>query len=310
MKKLIATVIFCLAICVSAFAQSPLAELDKIKQIKLLESTREDVKRIFKDFPNFDSNQIDKGFVQTKYLNIYLSYSSGKCSDEREDGDEWNVPEGKIIELELNIMESISAQDLGIDFSKLRKEKTFNNSKITYVYYDKKAGVGYELWNGQIATITLRPSAKNYSLLCNNEKVKKFYSSKKWYRGKLKERWYISHPRPTANIVDLILSKEEITVDCETAVPENQQKCGNDVQIVVEAKGESPDPTDVLTYNYTVSGGKIIGTGANVTWDLSNVKPGTYTITAGVDNGCGVCGTTKTETVIVKECPDCKQKPK
>ncbi len=65
------------------------------------------------------------------------------------------------------------------------------------------------------------------------------------------------------------------------------------------------DPeNDVLTYNYTVSGGRIVGQGANVSWDLTGVNPGTYTITAGVDDGCGVCGQTKTQTITVEKC-DC-----
>ena len=37
-------------------------------------------------------------------------------------------------------------------------------------------------------------------------------------------------------------------------------------------------------------------------WDLSGVAPGTYTITAGVDDGCRICGKTKTRTLTVAEC--------
>jgi PKD repeat protein len=43
-----------------------------------------------------------------------------------------------------------------------------------------------------------------------------------------------------------------------------------------------------------------------VTWDLSGVNTGTYTVTVAVDDGCGVCSETKTETVEVVEC-DCVQ---
>ena len=68
----------------------------------------------------------------------------------------------------------------------------------------------------------------------------------------------------------------------------------------------SSDEIDLLAFNYTVSGGKIIGVGPKIVWDLSGVRPGTYTITASVDNGCGVCGETMTKTVKVVECPDCK----
>jgi hypothetical protein len=56
---------------------------------------------------------------------------------------------------------------------------------------------------------------------------------------------------------------------------------------------------DVLTYRYEVSAGTIIGKGHRVDWDLTGVRPGTYTITAAVDDGCAFCGLTKTRTVRV-----------
>jgi hypothetical protein len=65
------------------------------------------------------------------------------------------------------------------------------------------------------------------------------------------------------------------------------------------------DPeNDVVTYNYTVSGGRIVGQGKKVHWDLTGIAPGTYTIIAGVDDGCGICGQTQTQTITVKTC-DC-----
>jgi hypothetical protein len=77
---------------------------------------------------------------------------------------------------------------------------------------------------------------------------------------------------------------------------------------------------DLLMYNFTVSGGKILNAelylrekyqtfavsgnvlergGYEVIWDLSDASPGEYTITAGVDDGCGICGQTRTRTVLV-----------
>lgn len=77
---------------------------------------------------------------------------------------------------------------------------------------------------------------------------------------------------------------------------------------------------DLLIYNFYVSGGKILNaksypekeyqwyavsgdvlarSGYEVVWDLSEAKPGDYTITAGVDDGCGLCGQTRTQTVRV-----------
>lgn len=112
-------------------------------------------------------------------------------------------------------------------------------------------------------------------------------------------------PRPFANVDSVTLSNTKIIIPCEPGtIPREGTTCPDGSTITIGTKGSSNDPTDVLTYNYTVSGGRIVGTGANVTWDLSGVRPGTYTVTAGVDNGCGVCGTTKTETITVEAC-DC-----
>jgi hypothetical protein len=72
----------------------------------------------------------------------------------------------------------------------------------------------------------------------------------------------------------------------------------------VTTTAKDPDG-DALTYNYATSAGRIVGSGANVNWDLSGLRPGTYTITASVDDGCGFCGKTQTKTITVKECPDC-----
>lgn len=72
----------------------------------------------------------------------------------------------------------------------------------------------------------------------------------------------------------------------------------------IEIWTEASDPqNDVLTYLYHITGGEIIGEGKKVIWDLSDVKPGEYKITAGVNDGCGVCGQTKTRVVYVVECP-------
>ena len=92
-------------------------------------------------------------------------------------------------------------------------------------------------------------------------------------------------------------------------VPGTQPRSGDCGEPTVRVTTTAADPeNDVLTYNYTVSGGRIVGQGANVTWDLSGVRPGTYTITAGVDDGCGVCGRTETKTIEVREC-DCAAPP-
>jgi hypothetical protein len=109
-----------------------------------------------------------------------------------------------------------------------------------------------------------------------------------------------------AVVNSVTLSDSVITLGCAPGFKSRSGAC-NDNRTINVTTNASDAENDVLTYNYTVSGGRIVGTGANVQWDLSGAQAGTYTITTGVDDGCGVCGQTKTETVKVEECPDCVQ---
>ncbi|MGI8470164.1 MAG: hypothetical protein ACR2N3_17115 [Pyrinomonadaceae bacterium] len=110
-----------------------------------------------------------------------------------------------------------------------------------------------------------------------------------------------------ANVTALDLDKTTITLPCPAGT--SSASCPTDVQ-TVGVRTTAVDPEgDVLTYSYTVSGGRITGQGANVTWDLTGVRPGTYTITSAVDDGCGFCGATKTNSVTVVDCPNCVAPP-
>ncbi len=108
-----------------------------------------------------------------------------------------------------------------------------------------------------------------------------------------------------ANVTALTVSDSEVTLPCPAGQRSKSGGCNDNTTINVNTTAVDPE-NDVLTYNYTVSGGRVVGSGASVQWDLSGLQPGSYTITAGVDDGCGLCGQTKTETVRVVSCPDCE----
>jgi hypothetical protein len=85
----------------------------------------------------------------------------------------------------------------------------------------------------------------------------------------------------------------------------NNDSCSNNKPIIeISAEGRDWDGKEVV-YKYQVSAGQIIGSGSKVVWDLSKVKPGIYTITAGADDACGGCGKTITKEIKVIECPNC-----
>jgi hypothetical protein len=106
-----------------------------------------------------------------------------------------------------------------------------------------------------------------------------------------------------ANVDDLEVGDTKIVLGCPPGYTVGAG-CAESSNVGVRTKASDPE-NDTLIYNYTVSGGRIVGQGANVNWDLSGVRPGTYTITAGVDDGCGVCGKTQTKTITVEECTSC-----
>ncbi|MFV0387446.1 MAG: hypothetical protein ACK5NT_01730 [Pyrinomonadaceae bacterium] len=110
-------------------------------------------------------------------------------------------------------------------------------------------------------------------------------------------------PNNPAVVKSVNLSSKELTLPCP-AGQKSERECNDDMTVNVSTDASDID-NDPLTYNYTVSAGRIVGSGSNVTWDLSGVGAGEYTITAGVDDGCGVCGDVKTETVKVVECEGC-----
>jgi len=107
-----------------------------------------------------------------------------------------------------------------------------------------------------------------------------------------------------ANVNSVALTSSTITIGCQPGYKSRSGNCNDNKTIGVTTSASDPE-NDVLTYNYTVSGGRIVGQGAKVDWDLSGARPGTYTITTAVNDGCGVCGKTDTRTVTVEECKDC-----
>lgn len=106
-----------------------------------------------------------------------------------------------------------------------------------------------------------------------------------------------------ANVTAVDLDKTQVTLPCPAG--STSESCSDNQMVGVRTTAVDPEG-DVLTYSYTVSGGRITGQGANVSWDLTGVRPGTYTVTSAVDDGCGFCGQTKTTSITVVDCPNCK----
>ena len=106
---------------------------------------------------------------------------------------------------------------------------------------------------------------------------------------------------PTAS---LAASASTITLPCPPGTKSDTCPSGATGSVNLTTTASDPDG-DTLLYSYTVTGGRVSGEGANVTWDLSGLGPGTYTASVDVDDGCG-CITSSTTTVTIASCTDCK----
>ena len=282
MKKIIIIIVFCFLLCGSLFAQTRLVELETIKSLKLLESTRSDAVKLLSNdiFPQSVSDYVEYFYTQNAVIKVI--YASGKCSDAAE---EWDVPEWKVTGITISPKEFLGLKSIGIDYSKFRKEKPRKQYKELKLYGDKKAGISILAYGERVESVSFSPSEKDFPRLCDKPQLKKYYSSKRLIvDDSRKNASYHNFPPPS--VVDLKLSSEEIR--------------GSDAaEIAVETNIANP-MFDVVTYEYYVSGGKIVGRGAKVVWDLTGVESGIYKITGVADNGCGPCGKYITKSIVVK----------
>jgi hypothetical protein len=105
--------------------------------------------------------------------------------------------------------------------------------------------------------------------------------------------------------VTLSASSGTITRPCPPGTQSRSGQCPTSEGSPVQLAANATDPDgDTLLYTYTTTGGRVTGDGANVSWDLAGVQPGTYTATVEVDDGCG-CVAFSSTTVTVAECSDC-----
>ncbi len=106
-----------------------------------------------------------------------------------------------------------------------------------------------------------------------------------------------------ADVEDLILDEETVVHPCAPGQQaESGKRVSDDSMISVSTLSKDAE-NDVLVFHYRVTGGKIIGSGKDVVWDLTSLSPGTYQIWVGADDGYGVVGKTAAKTITVLDCP-------
>jgi len=72
-------------------------------------------------------------------------------------------------------------------------------------------------------------------------------------------------------------------------------------KVALTATATDPDG-DSLVYRWTTTGGRVVGEGANTSFDATGLAPGEYTVTVEVDDGCGGAAY-DSKTLRVTACP-------
>jgi hypothetical protein len=302
MKKIFASLFFILSICGFAFAQNSFPELEIAREIKLLKSTKSDVKMIMSEFDrddDEDDEEDDENYYQEfrsdKAL-VLVAYATGDCSEDAgiRSQPEWNVPKMIATKVVITFDETTKLKDLGLKLSDFNKRLEDEDSE-DYIYYDEKAGIIVLTDEGEVEKIILHPPKKQIGNLCRNENNSEVLSRKESFVNSIVD----SEPvciltNSVSNVINLDLQTKAVLGcagdDCSDAKRE----------ISVRATAFDAE-NDVVTYQYDVTGGRIAGSGSEVIWDLTGVQPGIYTITVGSDDGCGICGETKSRKILVKE---------
>lgn len=291
MKNIITFLFIFSAMCVSAFAQSVIPEFEKAKQVKMLESTREDVKRIF---ASFDDEEEDFDYFHNDNGDVYIAYTTGKCDDENYTPERWDVSEGKVKFIKISLENPVKLKKIGFDLSGFQKENKFD-LEDHFIYRNKTMGIAFEVSENKVETIFLFPPLNNYPSACDNKTGKEFYESESWSDdSELRSANIPVCKNAPPKVDDLTLSATEIILACDGKTCFNTSR-----EISITTLASDPE-NDQLVYNYEISAGKITGSGEKVIWDLSGVAPGTYAITAKADDGCGDCGESKTKEIVVK----------
>ncbi len=107
------------------------------------------------------------------------------------------------------------------------------------------------------------------------------------------------------DITDIRLSKSTVGVSCPKGMKCDYRGLKDPAPIIDVAVSSIDRQNDPPSFIYRVTGGKIIGTGHNVKWDLSEVSYGTYSITVAADDGYGVLGKTVSRSVTVENFSGC-----
>jgi hypothetical protein len=149
---LILVVSFVLSMTVSA--QEPDWFL-KLKEIKVFQSSKQDVERVFENPKNiYSSNKDGKelGWGEIIEYNtvsgkLHVFYSTGRCS-EITNNDGWDLVKDVVVNIEFEPLKSVKLSKLSLDLSTFKREKESDTS--FWHYTSEKLGIKFAVLQNKV----------------------------------------------------------------------------------------------------------------------------------------------------------------
>ena len=105
------------------------------------------------------------------------------------------------------------------------------------------------------------------------------------------------------DVEDVGLDKETLLTICPMG--DFPHSYCNKESVTAKLKTVTRGALEGAEFCYITSAGQIVGTGSEVLWNLSDVGPGTYSVTVGIGFGGVIRGKILTKTVKLLGCPAC-----
>ena len=141
--------------------------LRRMKEIKLLSNTREDINKFLGD-PVDDEKENYLWYYDFPEGRMAITYQSKQCVAPPENNGKlvgWKVPEWTVVEVSFSPDKYIKPKTLNINFEDFTSKPIYDYPEASE-YRNDELGIDYVLNKGKIEYITFRPSKKFAHLQC------------------------------------------------------------------------------------------------------------------------------------------------
>lgn len=134
--------------------------------IKPLESTSDDVERVFGNIKPRSSFANEKGSMASYDISegrFYVCYSSGQCSSTWK--EDYNVDKGKVVTISFYNSKLLKLSNFNLKIEDFTREKENDNPTLHYI--NKELGIDYSTERGKVKGVHLFPALKYDYLKCD-----------------------------------------------------------------------------------------------------------------------------------------------